>query len=271
MKYKLKINVLYAFVIIFSIIILLSVIYGLYIYNKYCIEKFQDENNIIKRDEFDCYIINLQRNKERLDNITKLYKNSDLYQPDFIRIEAVDGNKIDTKLYVTDEIYNGIVEIDKTGIRKNSKQLTKGMIGCYLSHLEIYNQFINSNKQYAFVLEDDASFNNDIYNIGIKNVLKDVPNDWDIILLGRIGFNEINKDTYVQMSEFWGTWGYIINQKGAQTMITYGNIPITIQIDAKMIALAKEGKLKIYGTLINYISAGHFGSEIQMPHEEKVD
>ena len=70
------------------------------------------------------------------------------------------------------------------------------------------------------------------------------------------------------MNEFWGTWAYIINKKGAQTMINYGNIPINIQIDAKMIVLAKEGKLKIYGTLINYITAGHFGTEIQMPHEE---
>ena len=55
----------------------------------------------------------------------------------------MNGKEIDVKPYVTERVYNGILDIDKTGQRHYHSQITRGAIGCYLSHLDIYNKFKN--------------------------------------------------------------------------------------------------------------------------------
>jgi GR25 family glycosyltransferase involved in LPS biosynthesis len=253
-------------------IVLLAMILTVSIYWYYAkrVEKFESLQ-IIERKDFDCYIINLKKNIDRLEDITTIYNSSDLSPPQFIRIEAVNGREIDIRPYVSDRVYNGILEIDKTGARLHHSQITRGAVGCYLSHLEIYKRFDASNKPYALIIEDDASFNKDIYNEGIRNIMQNIPSDWDIILLGKIDRDVVDHKTYLEMREFWGTHGYLINKSGVQKMLKYGNIPIDDQIDAVMGRLAREGFLKIYAPMIQYIPTNtkYAISDVQIDLTEK--
>ena len=255
--------------IIFIILLSLLLIYSIYKSYKLNLEKFSIKKEI-SRDEFDCYVINLKKNTDRLGLINELYNKSDLSSIPYIRVEAINGKEIDIKPYVTDRVYNGIINIDTTGERHYHTQITRGAIGCYLSHLDVYNRIKANNKPYGLIIEDDAWFNEDIYKSGIKNILEKIPEDWDIILLGKIDLETINKETYLEMRKFWGTHGYLINQAGISKMLSLANIPINDQIDAVMGNLAREGKLHIYAPLEQYISSNtSFNSEVQMAVSEK--
>ena len=259
---------------IFIIIMVTLISYSIYKSYKLRYESFETNNTIIKREDFDCYIINLKKNTERMGYINELYNKSDLSSEPYIRIEAVNGKEIDVKPYVTERVYNGILDIDKTGERKYHSQITRGAIGCYLSHLDIYNQFKTSKKPYALIIEDDAWLNENIYESGIKNILNNIPNNWDIILLGRIELEAVNKQHYLVMNKFWGTHGYLINKSGVSKMLELANIPIDDQIDGVMSKLSQEGKLNIYAPLNIHISSNtDLGSEIQMmiTHKKNVD
>lgn len=255
--------------IILIVFFILLIIYGLYNSYKIKYEQFSIKKEIL-RNEFDCYIINLKKNTERLGVINELYNKSDLSSIPYIRIEAVNGKEIDIKPYVTSRVYNGIVNIDNTGERHFHTQITRGAIGCYLSHLDIYNRIKNSNKPYGLIIEDDAMFNKDVYNKGIKSILENIPEDWDIILLGRIDLETENKGTYLVMHKFWGTHGYLINQSGVSKMLSLANIPIDDQIDAVMGELSRKNKLHIYAPIEQYILTNtNFNSEVQIRVSEK--
>ena len=271
-----KLNTIRIYAIIaLSLLILYSLyrsIFKYYQLRKYESELFTNLKTPIERNDFDCYVINLKKNTERLGLINELYNNSDLSTKPFIRIEAVNGKEIDIKPFVTERVYNGIIDIDKNGERYHHSQMTRGAVGCYLSHLEIYKQLSKSKKRYGLIIEDDACLNPDIYSSGIRNILDNIPNDWDIILLGKIDLDVENKGAYLEMKKFWGTHGYLINQSGVSKMLSLANIPINDQIDAEMGRLSREGKLHIYAPLNQYIASNtNFNSEIQMGITEKKD
>jgi len=270
-KNNFYIQIIYIFIGI-CIAILLYILCSL-IYKIYTIEKFTEDYIEIEREQIDVYVINLAKNKDRLDLITHLYNKSDLKNIPFIRIDAINGKEIDVEPYVTPRVYSGIVDIENNnGQRYHHSQITRGAVGCYLSHLKIYEQIQQSydSKPYALILEDDAWFNENIYKSGIRYLYKNIPQDWDIVLLGKIDRDIIPHENYLEMREFWGTHGYIITKNGVHKMLQNANIPINDQIDAVMGKLSRENIIKIYGTKQQYISANNsFGSEIQMPITQK--
>jgi hypothetical protein len=49
----------------------------------------------------------------------------------------------------------------------------------------------------------------------MQDIFKNIPSNWDIILLGRINIETDTKDKYLIMHKFWGTHGYLITKNGA--------------------------------------------------------
>lgn len=95
--------------------------------------------------DFDVYLINLNRSKERLSRIdTELKKINIKYE----RITAVDSSSLSP-------------EIEKFVTAPNylyPHKLTRGEIACFLSHRSCWMKLINSNKRWALILEDHCEF-----------------------------------------------------------------------------------------------------------------
>ena len=161
---KIKTKTRYIAIILF--IILITPLFIRFFNNRRYINKnketFATLQTIIEQQDFDRYVINLPKNKERLEAITQIYNNSDLAEIPFIRFEAVNGKEIDIRPYVSDRVYEGIMDIDKTKERYHHSQITRGAVGCYLSHLGIYEKIKQSSKPYALVLEYNNVRSNDI-------------------------------------------------------------------------------------------------------------
>ena len=92
-------------------------------------------------------VINLESRKDRLE----AFKKNNLKYISYERFEAVNGYDIDYKKLTEDGYdtdHNWIDPILETPI-------TKGEVGCFLSHYKLWQRCIESNEPYL-ILEDDA-------------------------------------------------------------------------------------------------------------------
>jgi glycosyl transferase family 25 len=249
--------------ILLSIIIITIIIYFVY-NNSGLFERFTN-------DDFDVYVINLVSNKERLESFKQQYAKSDLSWKEYIVYPAVVGKDLDIIKHVTPQAYSQLMETDLTNKRKHHYDITRGAIGCYLSHLDIYKKIASSNKKYGLIFEDDVMIASDFYKRMLYG-LNTVPSDWDMYLLGLICLKcDVNND-YINVTRFWGTHGYLLKKESAIKLVNYLDRLLDKQIDADVSLLIKQKKIKVYG--INPIivtQQNMFLSDIQVPVENNID
>jgi glycosyl transferase family 25 len=228
------------------------------------VTKIINEESSLNKDNFDVYLINMTKNVDRLQNFNKHYNKSDIAFKKFKVFPAIVGKNLNLINFVTPKAYEQIIEVEKTTKRRHHYDLTRGAVGCYLSHLSIYKKIIDSDKEYGIIFEDDSIMASDFYErlqYGINNI----PDDWDIFLLGLTCLKCDIKLDYINVIRFWGTHGYIIKNKSAKKLLEYLDRPLSKQIDADISLLIKRKVIKVYG--INPIivaQEGSFKSDIQM-------
>lgn len=211
-------------------------------------ETWEDNNSFSLDDNavtFDIYVINLDKDTKRLQHFMRFFNNSDLSNYSFTRIPGVDGNKLDVKTLVTTKAYNEITEAELRGHRVKHYQLTRGAVGCYMSHLNTMKTILSSGKDFGIVFEDDVVFNKDLFQ-QFQKLLQVVPKDWDMLLLGvyclrcdRVrGFNIVKK--------FFGMHAYAVRNKGIRKILKSATGPLKHQIDHHLSNMAENGILKVY-------------------------
>jgi glycosyl transferase family 25 len=249
---------------LWSIIIVVFLIIAIFYFN-YVFKKVEGFSNVINRDDFDCYLINLEKNPERLRDFSKYYDESDLSTTPFLRIDAINGKMI-----------NGDPEAYKEYISPTPTieiPFTAGMVGCFLSHLSAYKKIAEGDKPYGIVMEDDAKMDPEIYEKHIKNVFKEIPEDWDIILFGYdIRFPKYHKyekfDHYYKMQEFWGLHCYMLSKRSAKKLVDLMQPPFIHQIDGQLCILAREDKINIYGIENPVVfQVGEWNTDVQPPKQ----
>jgi len=211
----------------------------------------------------DIYVINLVKNKDKLESFYENYYNSDLSNKELIVYPAVVGKDLDLVKYVSSSTYNDIIMTETKNIRDNHTKFTRGAVGCYLSHLNIMKQIANSDKDYGIVFEDDATIHPQFYANMMKK-MKNIPNDWDILLLGGICMNGTYYNDYVDVKNFYGTECYIIKKQSAIKIVRMLNKLIELQIDAELVKLNKNKKIKLYQIYPVLVYQFDLNSDIQI-------
>ena len=213
-------------------------------------------------------VINLPHNEDRLIQFKSLYQNADIKNLPLEVFPAVDGKKIEIKEYVTKEALEQILFTEKNGYRLRHRDLTRGGVGCYLSHVSIYKQLLQDpDHDYYIIFEDDAIFHPDVFKY-IKFVMTRPPKDWDLILFGRIRCKcEKTSSIFEKAKFFWGLFGYAINKKGAQKVIeNFEKTGIDMQIDSAMSKMSQNDQLNVYGLARDIVSQdSRYVSNIQKP------
>ena len=191
-------------------------------------------------------VVNLERRSDRKLDIIKLFKEANL--TDFVFYKAVDGKTLES----TNEL--------KKLFQDNDFGNRKGVIGCALSHLQLWKELVeDKNHTYYVIFEDDISFsaNNNISQSNFKERLEKLkPETEEVLFLGyhmfshkreevkhiydvganeiganeiganeiganEIGANEPNVEPLNKNLYIGGTFAYTINKVGAQKLITY--------------------------------------------------
>lgn len=217
------------------------------------------------------YYINLDDNGSRryhIENTLRQYGFTNV-----VRISAIDTRNTDNinlvKDYIKPEAYNTLVNNITTGKRRSHRELTKGAIGCYLSHLKTYRKIVDENIPYAIIFEDDCSFSDTSHIFWSKMNSIQVPEDTHILLFDAI-IHEFNTNNCLsknicQVYFFFGLHFYLITLIGAHIALQ-NLLPIECQIDSKLSILSYSNLLRIYGyNGIKFAGQdGKFGTNIQL-------
>lgn len=259
-----------------SAMILLLLLLFLFVYYKIIniitYESFSEKNNIkLSKDNTEIFVINLKSNKDRYYSFVNQFMNTDMKHYKLNRIDAVNGRMIsdhELKVLLSDEGYKDLIDSEKRGYRIKHHQMTRGSVGCYLSHMKTYKQFLESNKEYAIIFEDDVHIKKLNYINSIDNIIKEIPNDWDIILLGCICFVCHKYKSYYDTRKFILLHSYVINRNSAGKIYNLlDSSRINKQIDSEFSDLLQSNKIKIY-CIRNNLSVQNnndFATTIQMP------
>jgi GR25 family glycosyltransferase involved in LPS biosynthesis len=185
------------------------------------------------------FIVNLDT---RLDRWQSLMKAEPYLENNSTRISAVNGKTL--KLDRT--VYN---------IFKNNRfSWKKSVMGCFLSHIDIWTKIINDNcddnTQYI-VLEDDVRFDKDWIDTWNKCV-KYIPKDAELMYIGGVlPPNKVALPTCLEeVNQYWSqikpnmlfspgvllpifhfcTYSYVITKAGAKKLLNFLNTPSDYQI-----------------------------------------
>lgn len=215
--------------ILLIIILLIVLIYSFY--NKMYVQAIKLDTTCDK------FLINLDRRPDRLETTTRLLEERGY--KDVIRFPAVDGSKLsDQQLteLVNPNAMNAIIK----GERTQHHELSRGAVGCYLSHAGVWEK-CGVNKS-IIIFEDDTKPS--LSQSQLNSILSTCPDDWDIILFGgqyNIDKNFIHPEL-VKVDKFYCLHAYMINYKAIQKIKPH-LYPINMQIDS---ALSQISGLNIY-------------------------
>ncbi|KAL6103085.1 colgalt1 [Pungitius sinensis] len=167
------------------------------------------------------FMINLQRRTDRRERMMRA-----LYEQriDCKVIAAVDGKA------------TNISEIHAMGIHMlpgyndpyHGRPLTKGELGCFLSHYNIWKEIVERRLHTSLVIEDDLRFEI-FFKRRLMNLMREVEEeglDWDLIYIGRKRMQVDHPEkavpnihSLVEADYSYWTLGYMISLQGAEKLM----------------------------------------------------
>jgi len=212
------------------------------------------------------FVVNLDKSKERYYSFQNEYAKTGLVHIPFTRFSAIDGSKIIPQEHLTDTALEELKIVEKNKYRTHHYQLTRGGIGCFLSHLELAKKLLNDKENdYYLVFEDDVELEIQCATL-INDAIKNVPSNWDMLLLSTIRLTSENKNKkYISPHGFWGMACYVINKKGAKKLVDeVSRNKIDGQIDSYLSVMQQQGKIQIYAYHTDVVKLKDYKTNIQM-------
>lgn len=184
------------------------------------------------------YYINMDKDVDRRAHMEKQL--SKISSPYVFRISGFNGYKIKN---LTHDVVDGI-EFN------NKYDMTKGEIGCTMSHLLAIKKAYDNKDEVAFIFEDDISFDTCSIHPPVKTIIENAPKDWELLQL--FTFKKLSEfpknETYIRYKSkdlFYSTVSYVLRKTGIQKIINkvYKNGVFNIE----PISTSKAGKFPTYG------------------------
>ncbi len=197
--------------------------------------------------KINCFIINLKRCPEKRQRIEDRMKR--FPEISYEIYDAIDGQEL-TDEYM--EKYN-YSTLDSWNDPFHKRKITKGEIGCTLSHYDIYRKASKLKDDITLVLEDDADFSNEFLeslNISMNELKKC---EWDMCYLGRKKMDDNETNEYVGESDYiiypgysYWTIGYLINKNFCNSVLNSELLQKIIPIDEFLQIIGKTSTLSTY-------------------------
>lgn len=169
------------------------------------------------------YVVNLKNDKKRKKHIIKELKKQNI--KNFKIIEAVNGNNFSSKELELHKHKN------KKGLNFWNTPMSPSQVGCALSHIKIYKNFVKSKYDVALIFEDDARFINNFSKTLEKFILENFKFKKQIILLSELKefytkpISKINNYEIVNVTNAFFTHAYLINKEAAKKLTSF-NYPV---------------------------------------------
>ena len=216
------------------------------------------------------YCISLKENEDRRKNIINHFPFTIHF---FDAVNTKREKILEYKDFIDKKSWKQLQETNFFQQRNYHHNLTNGSVGCFLSHIEILKNIVKNKIPYSLVLEDDSQPT--IVNIKeyLKYISNKIPQDCDILFLNYLSIKYNEENSYLISNEFikpkyrnnlklFLTDSLIISYEGAKKILKHFE-KVTIQYDAFLCKLYREGKINIYLVKDRYMKQSNFGSDIQ--------
>ncbi|XP_070614905.1 inactive glycosyltransferase 25 family member 3 isoform X2 [Erythrolamprus reginae] len=179
------------------------------------------------------FLINLARRPDRRQRMLEaLYE----LEIDPLVIDAVDGRALNSS------------SIKKLGIDLlpgyydpfSGRTLTKGEVGCFLSHHHVWKEIVERGLEKSLILEDDIRFEAYFKRrlLRVMDELERTQLDWELIYLGRKQVNTEEEEEevadipnlVVPEYSYW-TLAYVLSRRGAQKLIAAQPLSKILPVD----------------------------------------
>ena len=224
------------------------------------------------------FIINLDRRPDRYDVIYRQLQMSDLKNTPTTRFSAYDTSSKDYLNDLSEMARKEMEHLQSSGVRDHHSQLTKGSIGCYKSHLGVWQAILEtpgtSDADMFLVLEDDADIPQNalqkikggISVLSTSGVRLDSPAHpfivfWELICLE--GCVSGPEPTLFTPKLFWSTQNYSLSKASAKGLLDLSFFPIDVQFDCALQLQQDAGVLQLFAYPI--FRNGGKDSDIQVP------
>ena len=167
-------------------------------------------------------VINLERRPDRKEEVISLFNKHNVTNYEFV--EAVDGKTLE----LTKDIFN-LFQHNDFGNRK-------GVIGCALSHYNLWNKLLEDDIDYYYIMEDDIGFSDLYQDINIRlneisNMIQTNLESIDFLFLGyhlwkdkqykRNNLSDKIINIFNDNDYIGGFYSYIITKNGARKILEY--------------------------------------------------
>jgi glycosyl transferase family 25 len=177
-----------------------------------------------------------------------------LGQLEFTIVDGVNGEKLSTRALEEDRIYKALPYL----------RLSRGTIGCFLSHRSVWEQILKGPDEYALIIEDDADFRPAQVN-AVKQAVEDVSKfdkNWTVIILGQQN-KQAARDVkapkgFFAPSQCFGLHLYLVSKRGAEHLLT-SSLPIVDPVDIYVTSVPLKGR---YASAKNLCETLNFGSDV---------
>ncbi|KAI4872281.1 hypothetical protein NFI96_027706 [Prochilodus magdalenae] len=168
------------------------------------------------------FLINLKRRKDRRERM--------LNTLEALGLEATVTDAVDGKALNSSQLQAlGIEMLPDYKDPYSGRVLTRGEIGCFLSHHSTWTQVVERGLQRVLVLEDDVRFE-PRFKRRMQTIMEDVEKaqlDWDLIYVGRkrmqVAQPEVSVegvDNLVEADYSYWTLGYALSLQGARKLLS---------------------------------------------------
>ncbi|XP_008591911.1 PREDICTED: procollagen galactosyltransferase 1-like [Galeopterus variegatus] len=179
------------------------------------------------------FLINLKRRQDRRERMLRA-----LWEQEIAcrLLEAVDGKAMNTS------------QVEALGIQMlpgyrdpyHGRPLTKGELGCFLSHYNIWKEVVDRGLQKSLVFEDDLRFEI-FFKRRLMNLMRDVEQeglDWDLIYVGRKRMQVEHPEkavprvrNLVEADYSYWTLAYVISLQGARKLLAARPLSKMLPVD----------------------------------------
>lgn len=204
-----------------------------------------------------CFFLNLDRRVDRLMHVKKQIERGKIHKclkpgVQVERISAIDGETLDVEALRRQGRISAL-GMQRFGLPLEQKlfgmDLTKGAIGCSLSHRLVWEKVVKNGCRCALILEDDVEFS-PRFAREIKVRWPHVPEDWGIVYLGGLDLLATGKPPRPFVAEgvrlaYQGQrelTAYVINSAAAARCLEL-SASLTWQVDTHICSILQEDKL----------------------------
>ena len=225
------------------------------------IENFRVKQNI------DYYVITMF-SPDRLANIeTQIKKMKDTgINLNMNYVDAVVGKNIDIDDLISKNILTSNIYENEHGKFTHEFEKRKNEVGCYMSHLKIYDMIKNKGNKdgYSIIFEDDFHINDDFSNVLEQTLLKLDDYDFDMLFLGMLGNpgDNITDNIYYATIGSYCTHAYLVNNKNIDKIISTMKYIDTI-VDVTIFTKGHNKELTVLRVSPNIAEQGNFGTTIR--------